>query len=101
MTLSEVLAGAQLLSEIPPELARRTVAGLEYDSRRVQPGYRVFCLSGRKADGRAFAAQATENGAIATVSELPAPYGWMDTVDSGDTWAPGSGAGCAHLLRQA
>jgi UDP-N-acetylmuramoyl-L-alanyl-D-glutamate--2,6-diaminopimelate ligase len=76
MTLSEVLAGAQLRSEAPPELARATVLGLDYDSRRVQPGFLFFAFPGAKVDGRAFAAQAAEKGAIATVSELPAPEGW-------------------------
>ncbi len=77
MVLSEVLAGAQLQSEIPPELARQTVEGLEYDSRRVQKGYVFFAFPGAKADGRTFSAQAKDKGAIATVSELPAPDGWV------------------------
>jgi UDP-N-acetylmuramoyl-L-alanyl-D-glutamate--2,6-diaminopimelate ligase len=76
MMLSEVLAEAQLQSEIPPDLARQTVAGLEYDSRGVQPGFVFFAFPGAKVDGRAFAAQAAEKGALATVSELPAPAGW-------------------------
>jgi UDP-N-acetylmuramoyl-L-alanyl-D-glutamate--2,6-diaminopimelate ligase len=76
MTMSEVLAGTQLRSEIPPDLARRNVAGLEYDSRRVQPGFLFFAFPGAKVDGRAFASQAADKGAIATVSELPAPDGW-------------------------
>jgi UDP-N-acetylmuramoyl-L-alanyl-D-glutamate--2,6-diaminopimelate ligase len=76
MELSEVLAGAQLVSEIPPELAQRDVQGLEYDSRRVLPGFLFFAFPGARADGRAFASQAAERGAIATVSELPAPDSW-------------------------
>ena len=76
MMLSEVLAGTQLRSELPPELAQTTVQGLEYDSRRVQPGFVFFAFPGAKVDGRAFSAQAAEKGAIATVSELPAPEGW-------------------------
>ena len=63
-------------SEIPPELARTNVEGLEYDSRRVQPNFVFFAFPGAKADGRMFAAQASDKGAIATVSELPAPEGW-------------------------
>jgi UDP-N-acetylmuramoyl-L-alanyl-D-glutamate--2,6-diaminopimelate ligase len=74
--MSEVLADAQLRSELPPDLARANVQGLEYDSRRVQPGFVFFAFPGAKADGRAFAAQAAEKGAIATVSELPSPDGW-------------------------
>jgi UDP-N-acetylmuramoyl-L-alanyl-D-glutamate--2,6-diaminopimelate ligase len=76
MTLSEVLAGAELKSTIPPSLAQTTILGLEYDSRRVQPDYAFFAFPGAKADGRAFAAQAAEKGAVVTVSELPSPEGW-------------------------
>jgi UDP-N-acetylmuramoyl-L-alanyl-D-glutamate--2,6-diaminopimelate ligase len=49
------------------------VAGLEYDSRRVQPGYLFFAFPGAKADGRRFAASALEKGAVAIVSESPEP----------------------------
>ena len=76
MTLSEVLAGVQLQSVIPPDLALAPVSGLEYDSRRVQAGNLFFAFPGAKVDGRKFAAQAAEHGAIATVSELAAPDGW-------------------------
>ena len=76
MTMSDVVAGTQLRSEIPPGLARSEVTGLEYDSRRVQPGFVFFAFPGAKVDGRVFASQAADKGAIATVSELPAPDGW-------------------------
>lgn len=76
MTLSEVLTGAPLRSEIPADLARATVQGLEYDSRRVHPGFVFFAFPGANVNGRDFAAQAAQKGAIATVSELPAPEGW-------------------------
>jgi UDP-N-acetylmuramoyl-L-alanyl-D-glutamate--2,6-diaminopimelate ligase len=79
MTFGEVLAGAQLQSDIPPELARATVKGLEYDSRRVQPGYAFFAFSGAHVDGRKFSAQAVEKGAIAIVSELAPPDGWSES----------------------
>jgi UDP-N-acetylmuramoyl-L-alanyl-D-glutamate--2,6-diaminopimelate ligase len=57
-------------------LAQGAVRGLEYDSRRVQPGSLFFAFPGAKADGRAFAAEAMEKGALAIVSELPAPEGF-------------------------
>ncbi len=63
-------------SEIPPDLARQNVQGLEYDSRRVQPGFLFFAFPGAKVDGRTFASQAADKGAMATVSELPPPDGW-------------------------
>lgn len=73
MTLSELLAGIPLLSELPPELARAEVKGLEYDSRRVNAGYLFFAFPGARVDGREFAAQAVGKGAIAVVSESEAP----------------------------
>jgi UDP-N-acetylmuramoyl-L-alanyl-D-glutamate--2,6-diaminopimelate ligase len=83
MTLSEVLAGTPLLSVLPPEAARLEVKGLEYDSRKVQPGFLFFAFVGARADGREFAAQALEKGALAVVSESVAPEGfaglWLRT----------------------
>jgi len=76
MTLSEALAGAQLRSQLSPELARMDIQGVEYDSRRVKPGFVFFAFPGAKVDGRAFAAEAARKGAIATVSELAAPESW-------------------------
>jgi len=71
MTLSEVLAGVPLSCPLPPELASTQVRGIEFDSRRVQPGYLFFAFQGARADGREFAAQALAKGAIAIVSESP------------------------------
>ncbi len=65
--------GIPLLSEPPPDLAQREVSGLEYDSRRVHPGYLFFAFAGARVDGREFAAQAVGKGAIAVLSEQPVP----------------------------
>ncbi len=75
MTIGEALAGVPLLSELQPSLAQTPVLGLDYDSRRVQPGYLFFAFPGARVDGRAFASQAIAKGAIAIVSELAAPEG--------------------------
>ncbi|MGI8988533.1 MAG: UDP-N-acetylmuramoyl-L-alanyl-D-glutamate--2,6-diaminopimelate ligase [Bryobacteraceae bacterium] len=69
MTVADVLAGVRLKNRVSPELARRAVAGLEYDSRKVENGYLFFAFSGAKADGREFAAKALERGAASVVSE--------------------------------
>ena len=75
MTLRELLAGATPVS--PPEsVADAEVRGLEYDSRKVEPGYVFFAFPGARVDGREFAAQAVAKGAIAVVSELPQPEGF-------------------------
>ena len=52
------------------------ITGIEYDSRNVRPGNAFFAFAGAQADGREFAAQAVEKGAVAVVSELEAPAGF-------------------------
>ncbi|MDX2153803.1 MAG: UDP-N-acetylmuramoyl-L-alanyl-D-glutamate--2,6-diaminopimelate ligase [Bryobacteraceae bacterium] len=86
MTVAELLDGAGLTAPLPESLRNVPVEGLEYDSRRIRPGYLFFAFPGAKVDGRAFGAKAVENGAIAVISELPAPEGfggpWL-TVEHG------------------
>jgi len=73
MTAGQVLERAQLRSKLAPGLASRTVAGLEYDSRRVGKDYLFFAFEGSRVDGRRFAQEAVSKGALAVVSELPKP----------------------------
>ncbi len=77
-TVESVLRGAELRSRQPlaAGLGSVTVQNLEYDSRRVTPGTLFFAFPGAKVDGRAFAADAMSRGAVAVVSELPAPQGF-------------------------
>jgi len=70
MTLAQLLAGVRVLTPVP----HAEVTGLDYDSRRVQPGFVFFAFPGAKVDGREFAASALERGAVAVVSESP---GWI------------------------
>ena len=76
MTVSQLFPGVALKAALPAALAAAAVSGLDYDSRRIQPGFLFFPFVGAKADGHAFAAQALERGALAVVSELPAPGGF-------------------------
>src|SRR5438094_7296244 len=75
MTLGEILSGVGIQKPLPPELAQTGVQGLEYDSRRVEPGWVFFAFPGSRADGRQFAAEALARGAVAVVSESEAPPG--------------------------
>src|ERR1700733_1135302 len=77
MIVEAILQGVRLRKELPADLRKAVVTGLEYDSRRVQPGYLFFAFPGARADGREFAQQAIEKGAVAVVSELPAPHGFL------------------------
>ncbi len=76
MTIEEILQGVKLRRALPRDLGQVSVAGLEYDSRRVQPGFLFFAFPGARADGREFAQQAVGKGAVAVVSELPPPEGF-------------------------
>jgi UDP-N-acetylmuramoyl-L-alanyl-D-glutamate--2,6-diaminopimelate ligase len=64
----------------------REIAGLAYDSRRVEPNRVFFALKGAHADGYAFAIDAVRRGASAVVSEQPAPSGvdipWQVVTDA-------------------
>jgi len=76
MTLAELIEDIPLHAPLPAAWAALSVSGVEYDSRRAQPGV-VFCaFAGAKADGNAFAMQAMEQVAVAVVSESPAPDGF-------------------------
>jgi UDP-N-acetylmuramoyl-L-alanyl-D-glutamate--2,6-diaminopimelate ligase len=82
MILAQVLAGVTFRStaagrtavpgdpSAPGDLFMKEVGGLEYDSRRVAPGSLFFAFAGAHADGRQFAQQALDRGAIAVVSDL-------------------------------
>ena len=50
-----------------------TVTGVAYDSRTVTAGMVFVALKGQHADGAVFVRQAIERGAVAIVSEQPAP----------------------------
>jgi UDP-N-acetylmuramoyl-L-alanyl-D-glutamate--2,6-diaminopimelate ligase len=64
-------------SALPNGLGETEVRGIAYDSRQAAPGFLFFAFPGQKADGRAFAAQAMERGAVAVVSESARPEGFV------------------------
>jgi UDP-N-acetylmuramoyl-L-alanyl-D-glutamate--2,6-diaminopimelate ligase len=74
--LSDLLEGAFLALPLPGKWGALEISGLEYDSRRVTPGAVFFAFPGSRTDGRAFAAEAVERGAVAVVSESEAPEGF-------------------------
>jgi UDP-N-acetylmuramoyl-L-alanyl-D-glutamate--2,6-diaminopimelate ligase len=76
VTLEKLLAAAPEASGLPPELRSIEVHGLDYDSRRIQPGWVFFAFRGEHADGSAYAEDARQRGAVAVVSESPAPSGF-------------------------
>jgi UDP-N-acetylmuramoyl-L-alanyl-D-glutamate--2,6-diaminopimelate ligase len=79
MKLSAVLAEARLLRPLSQQVAGLEITGLEYDSRRVERGQVFFALQGARAEGRQFAQQAWERGAVAVVSDQPPLEGFAGT----------------------
>ncbi|HLI82977.1 MAG TPA: UDP-N-acetylmuramoyl-L-alanyl-D-glutamate--2,6-diaminopimelate ligase [Bryobacteraceae bacterium] len=76
MKLGEVLAGVPVRgqgTEAGSRFSEIEIRGLEYDSRRVEEGFLFFAFPGSRADGRQFAQAAVAAGAVAVVSESPAP----------------------------
>ncbi len=69
MTLADVLSGVRLKQPLPAGLGAATVQGIEYDSRRTGQGYLFFAFPGSRADGREFARQALEKGAVGVAGE--------------------------------
>lgn len=76
MELERVFSGVRLKRTLPAEWRGLEVRGIDYDSRRVQPGTVFFAFPGAKTDGRRFANDALERGAVAVVSELGPPEDW-------------------------
>jgi UDP-N-acetylmuramoyl-L-alanyl-D-glutamate--2,6-diaminopimelate ligase len=75
MNLEAILSGVRIKQAIAPDLARMEIEGLEYDSRRVGPGFLFFAFPGSRADGQQFAADAVARGAAAIASERDPPAG--------------------------
>ena len=80
MTIGETLSGVRLKKPLEPNLADTPIEGLEYDSRRVGKGFLFFAFPGSRADGRRFAADAIQRGAVAVVSEFD-PLSSESTVE--------------------
>jgi len=70
MTLSELLTG---LASLDPRTGAIDAAGVTADSRKVKRGDVFVAVPGTKADGLAYAAQATAAGAAAVVGEGAPP----------------------------
>jgi UDP-N-acetylmuramoyl-L-alanyl-D-glutamate--2,6-diaminopimelate ligase len=71
MKLGEVFRGVPTLEfGASPALE---ITSLAYDSRRAERGTLFFAIQGEKADGHSFVRPALERGAVAVVSERPAP----------------------------
>jgi UDP-N-acetylmuramoyl-L-alanyl-D-glutamate--2,6-diaminopimelate ligase len=65
MTFLELLHGAEVLSQS----GNPGISGLDYDSRRVKPGYLFVAMRGESSDGNQFIDKAIAAGAVAIVTD--------------------------------
>jgi len=68
MTFQQLLNGAEVLAQS----GDASVRGIEYDSRRIQPGYAFVAMRGESSDGNRFIDQAVAAGAVAVISDSAA-----------------------------
>ena len=78
MKLSELLNGAGLSFSGPDAV----ITGLDYDSRRIRPGYLFVAMHGEASDGNRFVDSALKNGAVAVVTDSAA-----EPARQGIAWA--------------
>ena len=65
MTFHDLLDGAEILSQE----GNPSVTGIDYDSRRLQPGFVFVAMKGESTDGNRYIDQAIAKGAVAVVSD--------------------------------
>ncbi len=91
MTLGALVASAPSLapqartSIEQSGLADHVVTGVTHDSRAVEPGMIFIAVRGQRVDASTFAGDAVRRGAMAIVSDAPAPEGisvpWLPATD--------------------
>ena len=69
MNFLKLLDGAEYIAQ----QGDAPIAGLDYDSRRVKPGFCFVAMKGEKTDGNLFIDQALAGGAVAIVSDSLPP----------------------------
>ena len=65
MYFSELLRG----TGVAPVGGDPVIGGLDYDSRRIQPGWLFVAMAGESTNGNRYIDQALENGAVAVVTD--------------------------------
>jgi UDP-N-acetylmuramoyl-L-alanyl-D-glutamate--2,6-diaminopimelate ligase len=68
MTFQQLLEGAEVLSQS----GNSPVKGVDYDSRRIRPGFVFVAMKGESSDGNRFIDQAISAGVVAIVTDSPA-----------------------------
>src|ERR1700744_4030695 len=71
VNLNETLRGAEVLRRMGEDVLIR---GVEYDSRRVQPGSLFVAMQGESTDGNRYIEQAVARGAVAVITDSAAAF---------------------------
>jgi UDP-N-acetylmuramoyl-L-alanyl-D-glutamate--2,6-diaminopimelate ligase len=82
MTFQQLLDGAEILAQSGSSAGNPRVTGLDYDSRRIQPGSVFIAMKGETSDGNRFIGQAIAAGAVAIVTDSA-----TETPRPGVAWA--------------
>jgi len=72
MTFQQLLESAEVLSQSGTSSGNPAVSGVDYDSRRVRPGFVFVAMKGETSDGNRFIDQAIAAGAVAVVTDSAA-----------------------------
>jgi UDP-N-acetylmuramoyl-L-alanyl-D-glutamate--2,6-diaminopimelate ligase len=71
MRFEEILSGAEIVRRTGPNAQ---IGGVEYDSRRIQPGSVFLAMQGETTDGNRYIGKALEQGAAAIVTDSAAVF---------------------------
>ena len=82
MTFQQLLDGAEILSQSGSSTGNPAIAGVDYDSRRIRPGFVFVAMKGETSDGNRFINQAIAAGAVAIVTDSS-----TETPRPGVVWA--------------
>jgi len=75
MRFEELLIGAEVVRRAGPNAADgAAIRGVEYDSRRIQPGAVFLAMQGEATDGNRFIEKAMEQGAVGIVTDSAAAF---------------------------
>jgi UDP-N-acetylmuramoyl-L-alanyl-D-glutamate--2,6-diaminopimelate ligase len=69
MTFQQLLDGVEILAQSGNPAINPLVRGLDYDSRRIRPGFVFVAMKGETSDGNRFIDQAIAAGAVAIVTD--------------------------------
>ena len=85
MTVGQLLHGEIVSTSLSSRLSSKQISGLQYDSRKLQPGELFFAFPGENVDGHQFIDSALKAGAAGIVSEREPPAG-AGRKDVRDCW---------------